>query len=227
MMPTNSAILTHDGGLLTVTLGSCIITIPAPESAILWDGEPVPRKIDLRICNNGFNLHDTNHQFVLGYKLNTQVDATSLEPSAEIFPKKGTAKANDKVNEANELRARPKPTSARSVSSADPILFLPFKTPPRRSSTTKSSPATATSLQCPYPTTPEGAPQIREVPLRNSSQKSMSASERYGDPRRSNPYGQQASNPSTHANANANTAESVRAGRWRAEEGVVYWNGAL
>ncbi|KAL8756368.1 MAG: hypothetical protein Q9199_002981 [Rusavskia elegans] len=181
-MPTNTAIIAHDGEFLTITFQSFIITIPAPEGAILWEGEPLPRIIDLDNCKDGFDLHDTDHRLILSYKLNRQDDVASLESPAEVVEREETVNDTDRVNEEDKQRGQRNLTPARPASS-NRELFLPFKTPPRPSSLTKPSPAAASSPQAIYPITPpEGAPKLREVPIQNSVQKAMYASQRYEDP---------------------------------------------
>ncbi|KAI4248697.1 MAG: hypothetical protein L6R42_009179 [Xanthoria sp. 1 TBL-2021] len=181
-MPTNTTIIAHDGEFLTITFQSFIITIPAPEGAILWEGEPLPRIIDLDNCKDGFDLHDTDHRLILSYKLNRQDDVASLESPAEVVEREETVNDTDRVNEEDKQRGQRNLTPARPASS-NRELFLPFKTLPRPSSLAKPSPAAASSPQAIYPITPpEGAPKPREVPIQNSVQKAMYASQRYEDP---------------------------------------------
>ncbi|KAI4274625.1 MAG: hypothetical protein L6R38_006044, partial [Xanthoria sp. 2 TBL-2021] len=181
-MPTNTAIIARDGEFLTITFQSFIVTIPAPEGAVLWEGEPLPRMMDLDNCKDGFDLHDTDHRFILSYRLNRQEDVASLESPAEIVERKEKVNGTDRVNEEDKQRGQCNLTSGRPVSS-NQELFLPSKTLPRPSSKTKPSPAASSLPQANYPITPpEGAPKLREVPIQNSIQKAMYASQRYEDP---------------------------------------------
>ncbi|KAI4231010.1 MAG: hypothetical protein LQ349_005886, partial [Xanthoria aureola] len=174
-MPPNTVTIARDGEYLTITFQSFVVTIPAPEGPILCLGERLPCIIHPDNCLGGFDLHDNENRVILSYK----DSVPSLEPPAEIVERKGTVNVTERVNEEDEQRVQHEFTPARPRSSSE-ALFFPFKTPPRTTSLTKSSPAASSSRQAFHPfTPPEGAPKLREVPIQRSGNKAMWASERY------------------------------------------------
>ncbi|KAL9003544.1 MAG: hypothetical protein Q9180_009894, partial [Flavoplaca navasiana] len=193
-MSTNNAIIAQDGNLLIITFQTFSITIPT-ENAILWNGEPLPHSLNLDSCADGFEFHDIEDKFVLGYKAHQRDDVGALEASAEIDESNiegpmanrqviDTGSSREEDQQQDRRAANPR-TPARSTSQATLFHSPPFKTPPRPA---RSFSATASISSAPSPrtiipvTTPEGTTsKLREVPLRNSAQKAMSASERYAD----------------------------------------------
>ncbi|KAL8895833.1 MAG: hypothetical protein Q9192_003418 [Flavoplaca navasiana] len=196
-MPTNNAIIAQDGNLLTITFPTFSITIPT-ENAILWNGEPLPHSLDLDSCAGVFEFHDIEDKFVLGYRAHGRGDVGALEAAAEISESNfqgpmvnrqvidtGFSREKDQQHDRSAVNPR---TPARSTSQATLFHSPPFKTPPQPAKSTRSFSATASTSSAPSPRTivpvtpPEGTThRLREVPLRNSAQKAMSASERYAD----------------------------------------------
>ncbi|KAI4271640.1 MAG: hypothetical protein LQ337_005863 [Flavoplaca oasis] len=196
-MPKENAIIAQDGNLLTITFPTFSITIPT-ENAILWNGEPLPHSLNLDSCADGFEFHDTEDKFVLGYKAHRRSEVGALEAAAEIDESNIQGPTvNRQVDDAEFARAKDQQhdrravnprTPARSTSQATIFHSPPFKTPPQPAKSTRSFSATASTSSAPSPRTiipitpPEGTThKLREVPLRNSAQKAMSASERYAD----------------------------------------------
>ncbi|KAL8890315.1 MAG: hypothetical protein Q9215_002544 [Flavoplaca cf. flavocitrina] len=196
-MPTKNAIIAQGSNLLTITFPTFSITIPT-ENAILWNGEPLPHSLNLDSCADGFEFYDIEDKFVMGYKALRRGDLGALEAAAEIDEGNiqgpmvnrqvidtGFSREKDQQHDRGAVIPR---TPARSTSQATLFHSPPFKTPPQPAKTTRSFSATASPSSAPSPRTiipvtpPEGAThKLREVPLRNSAQIAMSASERYAD----------------------------------------------
>ncbi|KAL8668779.1 MAG: hypothetical protein Q9168_006604 [Polycauliona sp. 1 TL-2023] len=190
-MPSNTAVVVHDGRILTITFSTFSISVPA-ENAALWDGDPLPYVLDLDNCGNGFKFYDTEDNLVFGYEINRRDDIPSLEAAAEIIE---TVKREDAVNETvNAVRKSkdknkqkdyqsesPQQTSTQSSPQATLFVPSPFKTTSRlhRLASSSSAPSShSPSTRTGNPVTPEGAPRtVGEVPF-HSSDKPLSHKQR-------------------------------------------------
>ncbi|KAL8921495.1 MAG: hypothetical protein Q9172_004000 [Xanthocarpia lactea] len=173
-MPKNRASFTRDGTDLRITFTYFLVKIPAPETATLCDGSPLPSFINLDEYPRGFSIAGADGKSIFSYGT-----TRSKSPGDRNSPPDTTRKGENCVIKARSDAFDGAVHKVPRRAASDQGLFLPEAIAARCLSLTRSEGAISPEGTKP-PALSFRRTRIQEVLRRNSIKKVMYAGDRYG-----------------------------------------------